>query len=42
VEIERAIKKFPNVGRRMREILWEWYNPCLEKVIRGAPFSKDN
>jgi hypothetical protein len=21
VEIERAIKKFPNVGRRMREIL---------------------
>jgi len=42
VEIERASKHFANVWRRMREILWEWYDPLLEKVNRSAAFSKDS
>jgi hypothetical protein len=26
----------------MREILCEWYDPCLEKVYRRVAFSEDS
>jgi len=40
VDNERDIEHFPNEWRRMREILWEQYESVLEKVNRGAAFSK--
>jgi len=41
VKIERVIKLFANVCRRMREILCEWKDPVWKIVNWGAAFSED-
>jgi hypothetical protein len=42
VEIQRSIKPFANMFRRMREILQVWRHPILENGNRGVKFSKDS
>lgn len=35
------MNQFANVSRRMRNIIWEWYSPFLEKAKSGVAVSED-
>jgi len=40
-ENEREIKHCGNMRNRMRETLWEWSDPFLEKLAWGDAVSED-
>jgi hypothetical protein len=40
VENETAVTHCANRWKRKREILWEWLDPCLQKLNQGVAFSK--
>jgi len=41
VKMEKVIKYFPTMSRRMRQIPEEWWVPCLDKVNRGVAIYTD-